>query len=122
MAIQAYRPPPSVLMKLQKEYADNYNQNLTSASEEALYFWEFMLGERAPATLRDLPARRCQYLEDAADDDHVFHPPDLFYSYAPVVADNGLLWQPAPDDLAQDKQVAYFPDDVELDLEEGTRL
>jgi hypothetical protein len=27
MAVQVYEPPPSVLMKLQKKYVDNYNQN-----------------------------------------------------------------------------------------------
>lgn len=120
--MQVYTPPPSTLTKLQKEYEDNYNQSLTGASEEALYFWEFMLGERVPASLKGaLPASLPDFVNvlKTLPTTITFFTPELFYSYAQVAADNGLLWQPTPDDLAQDKQVAFFPDDVELDLEEN---
>ena len=123
MAVQVYAPPPSALPKLRQQYQDNYNQSLTSASDEALYFWEFMLGERLPATLRgSLPASLPDIVNGlkSLPTTITFFTPDLFYAYARVAADNGLLWQPTPDDLAQQKQAAYFPDDVELDLEENS--
>src|SRR5664279_1402966 len=123
MAVQVYPPPPDLLVKLQKDYHDNYNQNLLNAGEEALYYWEYLLGDNVPATLKsslstDLPTivNGLKNLSGTV----TFFTPDLFYAYAQTVEANALLWQPKSEDIAQDETVASFPDDVNLDLEDNS--
>jgi hypothetical protein len=86
-----------------------------------MYFWEFLLGGRAsnspfsdlgkvPQGLNNMPQMELNMT------------PDLFYTYANLVAVNSLPWQPSADDLADDKNISLtiLPTDVDLDLEENS--
>jgi hypothetical protein len=120
MAVQVYSPPPFALASLQKDYGDNYNTNVFNSGPEALYFWEFLLGTQIQnPPFSDLPTLAQSF--GNAPKQFLLLTPDLFYSYVNVVAGDGLPWQPAADDLAEEKNLSLsLPVDVELDLEENS--
>ena len=70
-----------------------------NGGDEAMYFWEFLLGGqvqnspfsdlgKVPQGLNNMPQMNVNLT------------PDLFYTYASLVAGNTLPWQPSADDLA----------------------
>lgn len=120
MALQVYSPPPTPLATMQKDYRDNYNSDLFNASEEAVYFWEFLLGSNIQnPPFADLPALAQSFGSDSKQ--FLSLTPDLFYSFAHMVDAEALPWQPAADDIADDSDLSgsTLPADVELDLEQN---
>lgn len=118
MALQVYSPPPTPLATMQKDYTDNYNSDLFNASEEAVYFWEFLLGSNIQTLpFGDLPTLAQSFGSDSKQ--FLSLTPDLFYSFADLVDAEALPWQPAADDIANDNDLSgsTLPADVELDLE-----
>jgi hypothetical protein len=121
MAIQVYNPPADVLASLQKDYQDSYNQNVFNGSDEAMYFWEFLLGGQIPNSPYSDVAAVTTGLNNMSQM-NVDLTADLFYTYANLVAQGGLPWQPSAGDLADDKNISLdpLPADVDLDLEENS--